>query len=127
MTKRGKDDVKWQEVKKAVYARDRVCRLILILTAKEFIILQSNAGIQLHHCDPAHVFSVGANPKEELVYNPLNIVKLNRYSHTNLDSMRNPLNGDMITYEDRENWWKRIVGTEIYTELLNLSKNDDTK
>ena len=120
MGKRSQDDAQWQSLKKAIRLRDGHCRLVSILTAKEFLILQKNAGRQLSICDPAHVLSVGGH--EKLCYDQDNVVLLNHYSHSMLDSCRNPLNGDMIKKEERDSWWIRIIGKPLYDILLEKMK-----
>lgn len=115
--RRDSNDVEWQAVKKVVFARDRICRVIKILTYKEYLILQKNAGSRLSVQDPAHFLPVSTHP--ELCYNSDNIFRINRYSHDNLDNCRDPVTGKPITREERDNWWKRIIGEEIYTNLLH--------
>jgi hypothetical protein len=121
--RRDKDDEQWQEAKKIVFARDKSCRVIQVLTAVEFLILQKNAGIMLNRFDPAHVFGVGSYPK--LIYDINNIVKLNRYSHECLDTMRCPIDGNPITKEEKRVWWERIIGTQMYESLLNKLKEKE--
>lgn len=65
--------------------------------------------------DPAHVFPRGAFP--QLKYDSENVVPLNRYSHSCLDQMRNPINGNQITKEEQIGWWKFIIGDETYERL----------
>ena len=122
--RRDKNDEQWQEAKKIVFARDSHCRLIEVLSAREFLILQRKAGIILSRFDPEHVFGAGAYPK--LIYDTDNIVRLNRFSHTKLDNVCSPITGDCITYEERQSWWERIIGTDMYLSLLNkLKENED--
>jgi hypothetical protein len=121
--RRDSNDEQWQEVKKLVFARDTCCRLVKVLTAREFLVLQRNAGFMLSRFDPAHVFGVGPYPK--LVYDPENIVRLNRYSHECLDTMKSPIDGTCITKEEKRAWWERIIGTEMYESLLNKLKEKE--
>ena len=66
----------------------------------------------MSRCDPAHVFGVGPYP--HMCYNQKNVVLLNRYSHECLDSCRDPIRGTPISREERDEWWKKIVGEELY-------------
>lgn len=122
MTKRGKDDEKWQSVKKEVKLRDGHCRLIEVLSAREFLILQRNAGKLLAKCDPAHVIPVGVAP--HMVYMSDNVCLLNRYSHEMLDYCKDPLTGNAIYREERDAWWRRIIGDVLYTKLIQESKSN---
>lgn len=118
--RRSSRDKKWQEVKSIVKERDNNnCRLIRCLTASEFLILKKKAGKYLQIIDPAHFLSVANRP--DLCYDPDNICCLNRYSHENLDSFKNPINGKDITKEEVYNWWKRILSTN-YMQLKSLQE-----
>lgn len=101
--------------------RDNGCRLLSVLTENELNEWGANHnGIGLI-LDAAHVFGKNAYPK--LRYNKNNIVTLNRFSHSLLDTGRNPLNGCVITAEDKENWWRRIVNNDEVWEALKASLN----
>lgn len=117
--RRGSDDTRWQSLKEQVKKRDHGCRLIPLLSVKEFLIFQKNAKGKASHCDPAHVF--GAGPFPHMIYMLENVVTLNRYSHDCLDNCQNPLTGERITREERDKWWERIVGVETYQHLLDIS------
>ena len=97
--RRGSDDAQWQALKEKVKRRDHGCRLIPLLSVKEFLIFQKNAKGQASHCDPAHIFGVGPFP--HMIYMLENVVMLNRYSHDCLDDCRNPLTGERITKLER--------------------------
>lgn len=121
--KRDSEDEQWKETKRLIAERDKgKCRLIQILNPKDFMILKKNAGKYLFINDPAHIFPVSTAPK--LMYNSLNVVTLNRYSHSNLDSCRSPISGEPISKEERNSWWKKIVGSANYTNLERLERND---
>jgi len=116
MARRDSNDKKWQEVKKDVVLRDmNMCRLLAVLDLKEYAIYNKFAGRRFTKLDPAHVFAVSSYP--HLCYELDNIVLLNRYSHTMLDSCKNPLDGTNISKAERDNWWKRIIGLELYEKL----------
>lgn len=107
----------WEETRNTVFKRDgNICRLVRILSAKDYLILQRNAKHLLTVLDPAHVIARSRAPN--LVYDPNNVVLLNRYSHEMLDSCCNPIDGKRITLQEREEWWMRIVGKDIYTNLI---------
>ncbi len=119
--RRDAKDKHWQDVKKEVLKRDKNCRLCKVLSAREGLILKENAGIRISMCDPAHFLPVSTHP--ELLYDVNNIYIINRYSHDNLDNCRCPLTGKPITKEERDNWWKRIIGEETYTNLKEGEQN----
>jgi len=113
---RNSSNERWVEIVSIINNRDKGCRLLPLLSVKEFILLGKNAKFYINKLDLAHVFCVGAYP--HMGYNYNNIVKLNRYSHDCLDSCRNPITGNSISKQVREDWWKRIIGIELYNELL---------
>lgn len=119
MSRRDASDKKWQDVKKKVRTRDKgTDRILRVLSAKEAIILMRVANqAQLSILDPAHIFPVSVYP--HLTYCEDNIVLLNRYSHENLDSIRDPVTGINITHEDAYEWWRRIAGPEQWDRLQN--------
>jgi len=117
-------DEKWEQVRNVVYERDGFkCRLCSILSSDEIFVFSKNCTsfIFSQTLDPAHVFSKGAFP--HLRYEVRNIVILNRYSHFNLDNQKCPLSGKTISKAEKENWWKRIVGDEVFDLLLSWSTN----
>ena len=65
------------------------------------------------------------------MYDENNICLLNRYSHSNLDSSRDPITGEYIDSSQVKAWWIRILKGNInqynYLEekgLLGEYKND---
>lgn len=98
------------------------CRLIWILSDAEYQEWYYYQGGQGNTIDAAHVF--GKNSHPWMRYLADNIVCLNRFSHLSLDTYRSPLNGKVISKEEHDNWWKRIVGEEIYAKLEELSLRD---
>ena len=57
--RRDKNDIEWQTVKEEVRARDKVDRILKILTIKEALLLQRKAPrMLLKKLDCAHVFPV---------------------------------------------------------------------
>ena len=118
MGRRDKNDLKWQETKRIVTARDGGdCRLCKVLTAKEMGILRANAGQQYFILQHAHFLGVGPFPAWTYLVN--NVVLLNAYSHKMLDEIRNPINGERLSSkEEHRAWWKRILGDSTYEEML---------
>ncbi len=117
--RRDSNDKKWKEVKDKVYSRDQNrCRLLKVLNIKEALILRRNAGPYLNQIDPAHYIAVSESPS--IMYDENNICCLNHYSHSNLDSYKDPLDGHSISKQEVENWWKRILKGNInqYNYLL---------
>lgn len=110
MSRRDSKDTEWQDIKKKVRVRDKnTDRILKVLTAKEFLILTKLAPhSMLEVLDPAHIYPVSTHP--QLTYCEDNLVLLNRYSHENLDSMRDPILGRPISHEDVMKWWKTIAG-----------------
>ena len=117
--RRDSSDSEWKKVKALVSERDNgICRLMRVLTIPEAIKLKRNAGRYLSITDPAHYRPVSERP--DLCYEPNNIVCLNRYSHSNLDDFKDPLDGHSITSEEVEDWWLRILkGNQKQYMFLN--------
>jgi len=70
--------------------------------------------------DAAHVFGKGAFP--HMRYVPENVVMVNRVSHNWLDTCRSPVDGKQISVEEKNKWWKRIVGADRYEFLETISR-----
>ncbi|MGL5913596.1 MAG: hypothetical protein ACRCZB_05470 [Bacteroidales bacterium] len=94
------------------------CRLLSVITFTELIAWKKNNGGLGSTIDSAHVLPKSAYP--HLRFNEDNLVCLNRYSHSMLDTQHCPLTGALITIEEHENWWKRIVGEQEYLALKKL-------
>lgn len=126
--KRDSNDLQWKKVKEKVKDRDKnTCRLLRILSISETFMLKRNAGSFLDKTDPAHYRSVSERP--DLIYEPNNIVLLNRYSHSNLDDFKDPITGQSISAEDVERWWRRILSGNksqySYLETNGLLKGEN--
>lgn len=117
MSRRDSNDADWQDIKKKVRVRDKnTDRILKILTVKEFLILMKLAPhSMLETLDPAHVYPVSTHP--QLTYYEDNLVLLNRYSHENLDSMRDPVLARPVSHEVVMDWWERILGPEQWGRL----------
>ena len=114
--RRSNKDSKWIEVKKSVWRRDRSDKILKILTVKELLLLKKHSDKRLLKIlDVSHIFPVSLYPS--LTYDLDNLVLLNRWSHNNLDNMRCPLTGEPIDQETREEWWKRLIGSETFVKL----------
>jgi len=106
--RRDQDDKRWKDTRAKVYKRDTRCRLLRVITPREYLELSRNAGpTRMTLMDPAHFKPVSSHP--EFCYDVDNIVLLNRFSHEMLDSCKDPLSGKSITLEEREAWWKKIL------------------
>ena len=126
MGRRDSNDAEWKKVKEFVRKRDsNTCRLMMVITAKQGLYLKKNGSGLLDTLDPAHVFPVSTHPK--LCYEPDNVVILNRYSHNMLDSGRDPIMGNTISYNERMRWWELIAGPlqwDHLQELITGEKNE---
>jgi len=114
--RRDSKDLQWKDTKAIVSKRDKGCRLLRLLSPQEFLILKRNAGSRIGVLDHAHVLAV--SNRLDLVYDPNNVVLLNRFSHMALDYMRSPITDEPITLEVRNQWWERIVGKKLYAQLI---------
>ena len=114
--KRAIEDDRWNAVKKGL---PKECELIARLTLekrfKEIAVLKENGKQLVYTIDPAHIFSRGSYP--ELKYDPLNVVSLNRFSHSMLDTYHHPIFGFPINKEEHSIWWEYIRGEEKFKEL----------
>lgn len=120
--RRTSKDEKWVALKERVRKRDKGCRLLKILTAKEALQIQRYAPSKLlATVDVAHVMGCGTYP--HMTYNDKDCILLNRYSHENLDNFKHPITGERITDEEAEMWWRRLVGDTIYDYLKEESLN----
>ena len=115
------EDIRWNELKKSL---PRCCQLMSRLAEEGLgvyrqIIVEESHGLY-KTIDMAHVFPRGGYP--HMKYLSENVVSLNRFSHNNLDSLRDPITGDPITESIREQWWRFIIGSETYDMLLKISR-----
>lgn len=118
MARRDSNDAEWKKTKRIVSKRDKgVCRLMMVVSAGEGLLLKRNSQGMLSVLDPAHYLPVSIRP--DLCYDPDNIVLLNRYSHNMLDYSRNPITGEFIDSSETKAWWKRILqgNTKQYKAL----------
>lgn len=93
-----------------------------ILTIHE---IYKNGKFLVKQLDGAHVISRQKAPF--MKYDIDNVVMLNRYSHSQLDFMRSPIDGSPITKEEQEQWWKFILGEERWNRLNEKYRQGDVK
>ena len=76
------------------------------------------SGMPTTQIDIAHIIprSVSQNAKDDR----RNLMFLNRYSHSNLDSYKHPITGEKITRQERVEWIRKINGKE---KLEGLQSN----
>ena len=124
--RRDKNDKAWAEVKDKLKKRDgENCRLVRILSVGDMYELRKNAGNRIKILDPAHIYPVSLD--SSLMYELVNLVRLNRYSHEMLDSMKDPISGKSITRDEVYRWWKKIAGNDQWyaiKKLMDLHKKE---
>ena len=122
--RRDKNDIQWQEVKKRVRKRDKnQCQFLKTCTIQEAIGLQKLAPkTLLCKLDCCHIFPVSLYA--EVMYHDDNMVLMNRWVHHHLDDCKHPVTGEPITREERDEYWKKIIGNERYSKLQKLIKGD---
>lgn len=118
-----KVDGRWEVVKNQMDLNN--CLLIQRLKedpgGKEVLdVLMKLGGGFLKTIDPAHVISRSQAP--HLKYESKNVVPLNRYSHSMLDTMRDPIYGNPLTKDKRDEWWEFIVGETQWAELQEMKR-----
>lgn len=121
MRRRSAEDTKWQAVKKQVRSRDgNTCRLFRVITVKQALKLKKNAGPLLGRLDAAHIYPVSQNIP--MMYEVNNLVLLNRWSHSMLDSFHDPITGDPISKAEVMAWWEAIAGSRQWQALQNVKE-----
>ena len=109
-------DEKWIEIKNNLPKECELIKALQKANKLDYIrSLRHNGSFLLNTLDGAHYKSRQEAPF--MKYDPDNVVSLNRYSHSMLDFMKNPIDGTPITKEEQENWWKFILGQERYDRL----------
>jgi 5-methylcytosine-specific restriction endonuclease McrA len=120
-------DEEWEEVRTIVWERDNgKCvfqnspffeKGLISKLLKEAT--EDNGGrFLLETIDCAHIFSRASRP--DLKYNPDNVILLNRYSHSLIDTMKDPITAEPLDRDSHERWWKCIVGEERYNKLKEI-------
>ena len=111
----------WDECREAVYARDNhECQLWGVLTEEEKKIAVENGYYgQFKRITPAHFLFRSTNPKLKCEVD--NVYTISLMFHSWLDENRSPLTGEYIGKQRvLEEWWKRILPTEIYEKYKDL-------
>lgn len=118
--RRSSNDPEWQKCKEIVRSRDKGrCQFYKCLSAVEAYSIK--AGTQ-HEIDPAHIFPASHEP--ELIYNPDNVISLERWVHRRMDDYKNPLNGDNIDLNEHYYWWYRIFMRKYFAYDESIDYKD---
>lgn len=118
--RRSSVDPEWQKCKEIVRKRDKGrCQFQYCISIKESFELKAGTQKEL---DPAHILSAGSNP--ELIYNPDNVITLQRYIHRRMDNYENPLNGKSVSVNEHYYWWWRIKNHKIAEYDENITYKD---
>ena len=105
-----------------VRERDGGCRLLKILTKEELAEWKINNNGLGCILDAAHIF--GKNTFPRMRFDEKNVVTLNRFSHSCLDTSKSPINGKAITDAQRKWWWQRIAASDWnYLEMRTKERN----
>ena len=115
-------DEDWERLKEVLIRRDGFgCKLVSIIRGTNlYYDLRENAGHLLNTIDVAHIFPKGYY--KQLYYDIDDVVWLNRYSHSMLDSYRDPIRGKSISSTELSLWWRFIAGNDVYERLLEKIK-----
>jgi len=119
-----KDQEQSEDAKLSIFVRERDggCRLLKILSEEEINEWQRNQNGIGSTLDAAHVFGKNAFPW--MRFDEKNVITLNRFSHSHLDTGHSPLNGKVISNAQRIEWWQRIVGDDWkYLEIRSRERN----
>lgn len=110
-------DEEWLNVSEEVHRRDNnKCKLLNILNEEEKKYLYDHCPYSLiQQLDIAHVIS--RSESSALYYEKDNLILLNRASHSWIDQYLHPIYGKPISKIERDNWWIKIIGKELYEDL----------
>lgn len=110
-------DVKWEEVRQKVFERDKGrCRLLSLLSIKDLDTIKENDVNNLRTIlDTAHI--IPRSMSSNLYYNENNLILLNRYSHSLIDSYKHPITMLPITNIERDEFWIKIIGIDLWNWL----------
>jgi hypothetical protein len=115
-----KDVSKDQLIRELAMRRDGgMCRLWAVLTPYEKRELLQGGGDIIRILDTAHVFGKNANP--HMRYDLDNVAMLFRTFHERLDQGKSPVSGKTIPHSEKVDWWRRIVGEQLYDILAERS------
>jgi hypothetical protein len=115
------EDMEWVKTREIVYRRDQnKCQILSKMPLRVTLRLVKFAPKSLLSIvDPAHVFARSTHP--HMKYDPDNVILLNRFSHSSIDDMRDPITSNPISREEHDEWWKMIVGEERWERLVQKS------
>ena len=118
-------DDRWERVREIVLKRDsyECCLMNLVNYYDDYLLMVKNGGSYIKIIDVAHVLSRSTYPK--LKYEPDNLVCLNRYSHSLMDTSCDPITGEPITFVETMSLWVDILGKSQYNRLLQLLKTNN--
>lgn len=108
-------DDQWVAVQKIVRDRDQSCRFVACLTLEEAHLAKQNDVWAPSVLDCAHVFGRGSYPF--LKYDVDNVVLMSRRFHSAMDTYRDPVTGKPMSDDQRDAWWRRIIGNERFDKL----------
>lgn len=105
-------DPEWKKCKEEVRKRDHGrCVFQECLSVQEAYQLKVDGPTA---CDAAHIFSASQEPSQ--IYNPKNVVTLQRFIHRRMDSYKNPVTGaDLDGINEHYYWWWRIFKKTVAT------------
>jgi hypothetical protein len=123
-TKVGKgtfEDPLWIEVSTTVHKRDKEqCRFLSKLKVDNpelyVYFIENNLSSLYTKLDLAHI--IPRSDSKALYYEPENLILLNRVSHSLIDMYHDPVTGKPITKQQREDYFRYIIGNELYEDLL---------
>lgn len=114
-------DDKWEQVKKEVHKRDNNrCRVLKILSVKEYGLIKDQIKSSNEILDVCHVISRAQGPQEELYYNSNNLFLAHRLFHSRLDQYKDLITNKSISKEERNTWIIRIIGNDCWNNLNKL-------
>lgn len=108
--RRSSEDPKWTECKSIVRQRDKSrCQFQFCISIQESYSLVVGSQTAL---DPAHVIPASVDPS--IIYEPKNVVTLQRFVHRRMDNFQNPLTGeDLNSSNEHWYWWWRITQHKV--------------
>ncbi|HPJ86580.1 MAG TPA: hypothetical protein PLU55_00540 [Candidatus Pacearchaeota archaeon] len=109
---------KWEELKREILIRDKnECRFYAIATKEEREVIDKMIleNPKLAVRDGAHVLARSKCP--EMIYDTDNVYTLYRGVHSAIDHLIDPITQKPMSYEQSQNYWKRIIGEQKYNEL----------
>lgn len=112
------EDYEWKLLKESVKVRDNnECRFYAIATKEERAIIDRMIleNPKLAVKDGAHCIARSKCP--EMIYDIDNVYTLYRGIHSAIDHFIDPITQKSMSWEQSQNYWKRIIGEQKYNEL----------